>query len=74
VIQRKDKQLLDLLEKIFVIDPAKRITIDQIMEHPFVKIFKGRVEEKKSMNHIRILYEERKLSPEDYRTLLLSEL
>ena len=27
VIQKKDKHLIDLLEKIFVIDPAKRITI-----------------------------------------------
>ena len=65
---------MDLLEKIFVIDPAKRITIEQIMEHPFVKIFRGRVDEKKAMNHIRIMYEEKKLVPEDYRTLLLSEL
>ena len=29
----------DLLDKIFVVDPKRRITIPQIMEHPFYKEF-----------------------------------
>ena len=72
VIQKKDKHLIDLLQKIFVIDPEKRITIDQIMKHPFVNVFKGKVEEKKAEDFIKVLYDEKNLTPESYKMLLLS--
>ena len=34
---RKVTQLKDLLEKIFMLDPAKRITINEALSHPFIK-------------------------------------
>ena len=34
---RKVCQLKDLLEKILVLDPAKRITINQALAHPFIQ-------------------------------------
>ena len=36
--RRAVKRLKDLLEKIFMIDPAKRITVKEVIEHPFIKI------------------------------------
>ena len=30
-------QLVDLLEKIFVLDPTKRITIEEVLRHPFIR-------------------------------------
>lgn len=35
--KRKVKQLGDLLEKIFVLDPDKRITVEEALAHPFVQ-------------------------------------
>lgn len=34
---KASKEFKDLIEKIFVSDPLKRITISQIIEHPFFK-------------------------------------
>lgn len=34
---RKVCQLKDLLEKILMLDPAKRITINQALTHPFIQ-------------------------------------
>jgi serine/threonine protein kinase len=54
---RADKQLIDLLEKIFQINPKKRIKIEEIVKHPFVNRFKGRGEDKKTNEPIKIMYE-----------------
>lgn len=35
--KRKVNQLGDLLEKIFVLDPEKRITVDEALAHPFIR-------------------------------------
>ena len=72
IIQRKDKHFLDLLERIFVIDPAKRITIEEIMQHPFVNVFQGKVDERKAVDAIKVLYDDKNLGPERYKTLLMS--
>jgi len=34
---RKVSQLRDLLEKIFALDPAKRISLNQALAHPFIQ-------------------------------------
>lgn len=36
-LRRKMKQLGDLLEKCLVLDPQKRLTPDEALQHPFVK-------------------------------------
>lgn len=33
----KVTQLKDLLEKLLILDPAKRITINQALQHPFIQ-------------------------------------
>ena len=33
---RKVTQLKDLLEKVLILDPAKRISINQALAHPFI--------------------------------------
>ena len=63
---------MDLLERIFVIDPAKRITIEEIMQHPFVNVFQGKVDERKAVDAIKVLYDDKNLGPERYKTLLMS--
>ena len=55
-----------------MIDPAKRITIEEIMQHPFVNVFQGKVDEKKAVDAIKVLYDDRNLGPERYKTLLIS--
>lgn len=35
--QRKVTQLRDLLEKIFALDPSKRISLNQALSHPFIQ-------------------------------------
>lgn len=66
--------MVDLLEKIFVVDPNHRITIEGIMIHPFVSLFHGVVEEIKCTETIKILYDDRHLTSDNYRTLLMNEL
>lgn len=34
---RQVQQLADLLEKIFVLDPGKRISVEQALKHPFIR-------------------------------------
>lgn len=34
---RKVTQLRDLLEKVFALDPAKRISLNQALAHPFIQ-------------------------------------
>lgn len=34
---KKVGQLKDLLEKIFALDPAKRISLNQALAHPFIQ-------------------------------------
>lgn len=51
---RSDKLMVDLLYKIFEVDPKKRITIDQLMIHPFVNKFKGRISWKMPVDPIKI--------------------
>ena len=34
---KKVKQLKDLLENILMLDPSKRISINQALTHPFIK-------------------------------------
>ena len=31
------KEFADLLEQIFIIDPAKRITVPEALKHPFIQ-------------------------------------
>jgi serine/threonine protein kinase len=31
------KEFADLLEKIFIIDPAKRVTVSECLKHPFIR-------------------------------------
>lgn len=35
--QKKVLQLKDLLEKVFALDPAKRISLNQALAHPFIQ-------------------------------------
>lgn len=35
--QKKVIQLKDLLEKVFALDPAKRISLNQALAHPFIQ-------------------------------------
>lgn len=34
---RKVTQLKDLLERMFILDPSKRISINQALTHPFIQ-------------------------------------
>lgn len=70
IFHRADQQMVDLLERIFQVNPKKRITIDEIVKHPFVNRFKGRAEERRSNEPIKILHETESLSVEQYRALL----
>lgn len=35
--QKKVVQLKDLLEKVFALDPSKRISLNQALAHPFIQ-------------------------------------
>lgn len=74
IFHRADEQMVDLLQRIFQVNPKKRITIDEIVKHPFVNRFKGRAEERKGNEPIKILHEAEALSVEQYRALLYCEL
>lgn len=66
--------MVDLLEKIFIIDPMKRIKIEEILTHPFVGMFLGVLSENRANQIIKILYDDKLLTPENYRLLLKSDL
>jgi len=52
------------------INPLKRPSAEKILSHPFIAKFRGRVEEKNSLQPIKILYESRLLEVKDYKKLL----
>ena len=35
-MKRKIGQLKDLMDKIFMLDPAKRLSLNQCLQHPFI--------------------------------------
>jgi serine/threonine protein kinase len=43
ILNTEDANLIDLLEQIFQLNPEKRPTADQILTHPFVSKFRGRL-------------------------------
>ena len=50
-LSEEEKLLLDFVEKCLDLDPAKRITCEEALEHPY---FAQVMEESKSMDDIKI--------------------
>ena len=73
IFPTQDKLLIDLLDKIFKIVPSKRLTIDQILVHPFVNKFKSKIQINKKAQTIKIKHESKKLTTDEYRSLLAKE-
>jgi serine/threonine protein kinase len=44
MLKTDDEQLVDILERIFQVNPLKRPTADRILNHPFIAKFRGKVE------------------------------
>jgi mitogen-activated protein kinase 15 len=74
MLNTSDKHIVDLLERIFQVDPRKRPTAAEILNHPFVSKFRGKVDEKVPEGPIRILYEIKQLNIEDYKKLIFGEV
>jgi serine/threonine protein kinase len=74
VLPNEDKNMVDLLDKIFQVNPNKRPTADEIMKHPFLTRFRGRVCEKLPEKPIKIQYDRKLLTIDDYKSLLYGDL
>lgn len=66
--------IIDLLEKIFQINPSKRPTASELLNHPFIAKFRGKIDEKIPTSPIKILYETNLLSVDDYQKLLYGDV
>lgn len=40
IVKYNSPEALDLLEKMIVFNPAKRITVEEVLEHPYAKSIK----------------------------------
>ena len=61
----------DLLRKLLIFNPLKRITVEEALEHPFVADFHYPEEEKKCKRAVHIpINDNIKLSRHDYREAL----
>jgi mitogen-activated protein kinase 15 len=74
LLNTNDKHIVDLLERIFQVDPRKRPTALEVLNHPFVSKFRGKVEEKLPEAPITILYEIKQIAIEDYKKLIFGEV
>ena len=69
------KEALDFLRKTLVFDPAKRLTAEQALKHPFVKQFHNPEEEIVCDKIIRLpISDAKKLSLKEYRDALYSDI
>ena len=70
LMNTSDKNIIDLLERIFQVNPKKRPTAAEILNHPFISKFRGKIEEKLPFAPIKILYESKLLQVDDYEKLI----
>eukprot|EP01121_Diplochlamys_sp_Union-15-3_P017664 TRINITY_DN6269_c0_g1_i2.p1 TRINITY_DN6269_c0_g1~~TRINITY_DN6269_c0_g1_i2.p1 ORF type:complete len:298 (-),score=42.52 TRINITY_DN6269_c0_g1_i2:84-977(-) len=64
---------VDLLQKIFVLDPEKRISVDQALAHPYLKDWHDPDDEPVA-NSVFVLESIEGLSVEEYRELIWKEI
>jgi len=71
---KDDDEALDLLTKLLAFDPAKRITIEGALEHPFMASLHNEEDEPNSESQFHFEFETEELSRERVQELIWAEL
>jgi serine/threonine protein kinase len=78
ILGSDNKKLLDLVSKTLEFDPHKRITIEQILKHPYLEEFYNAQEiQSIKKTHVNLklhMNDNTKLSVKNYRNLIYSEI
>lgn len=73
VINTTDELAIDLLEKIFVWDPTKRITVTNALNHPFLRHLHDPEDEPVASTKFSFEYESDQLTKEDFLAAIYQE-
>lgn len=69
-----DELALDLVSKMLQFNPKKRITIEEILQHPYLRDFHNPANEPVSAPIRPAISDNKKLSLKDYRSLIYKEI
>jgi len=64
---------LDLLERMLTFDPAKRITVDEALEHPYLANLHDPAEEPVATTPFNFDFEQREFTRDEYKQLIYNE-
>jgi len=66
---------LDIMQKMLTISPAKRMTVEEALKHPFVAQFHDEAEEPSCTRDLQLsVNDDTKLTPQQYLDLLMQEV
>lgn len=71
-----DPLVIDLMEQMLKFDPAKRITVEDALKHPYLRDFHDESDEPSTdlVSAFEFDFEFNELEGEDYRKLVLEEI
>ena len=71
LIPHANNECTDLIEKLLEFDPDKRLTIEQILTHPYLSEFYNKKELTESKGKIKLpIDDNQRLSLKDYRNII----
>ena len=74
VFQNANEQAIDLMEKMLQFDPAKRITVDEALQHPYMAQLHDPLTEPVSLSPINLGFEEETLNGDQVRERIHREI